>query len=578
MSVNEKNDNITLKDIIRQGKRKNKKINKNLIEKAYEYAEEKHRNQFRKSGEPYIIHPIHVAYIVAELGLDTQTICAALLHDVVEDTEATYEDIKKEFGQEIAQIVEGVTKIGSLFESVEKNQAENYKKMFIAVEKDIRVILLKLADRLHNVQTLQYLRRDRQIAIAKETIDLYAQIAHKLGMYEMKMKLQDNAFNILQPKEYQEIEEKLNKIYEEEKENLIKTKREIEQKLKKEKIVALLNIEHKHIYNIYKKVKEKEIKIDQIKDLFGLKILTRNKQECYRVLGVLNNNYNVIPNTFKDYIATPRNNMYQAIHEIILGYKGVIIEAQICSYDMNKLAKYGITNYFMYSEEETEFKNKLSGIYDTLELNKMTEDSNEFLSMLKSELLDEEVYIFTPKGEIKVLPKNSCAIDFAYLIHNEIGTHIKSCKINNINMPITTRLQNGNIVEIIVSEEECEPKKEWLDFIKTSKAKSQVIKMLKLNQIQEKSQYSVEILATDRNNLVLDITRTFGNNRLNILSLNTFVENNNAKIEIVMETRKTEKLDRLTKDLYKIEGVTKVTIEEITKDKENNENNENKDV
>lgn len=219
MSVNEKNDNITLKDIIRQGKRKNKKINKNLIEKAYEYAEEKHRNQFRKSGEPYIIHPIHVAYIVAELGLDTQTICAALLHDVVEDTEATYEDIKKEFGQEIAQIVEGVTKIGSLFGSVEKNQAENYKKMFIAVEKDIRVILLKLADRLHNVQTLQYLRRDRQIAIAKETIDLYAQIAHKLGMYEMKMKLQDNAFNILQPKEYQEIEEKLNKIYEEEKEN-----------------------------------------------------------------------------------------------------------------------------------------------------------------------------------------------------------------------------------------------------------------------------------------------------------------------------------------------------------------------
>ena len=563
MQVNE--NNITIKDVIKQGKRKNKKINKSLIEKAYKYAEEKHRNQLRKSGEPYIIHPLHVAYIVADLGLDTQTICAALLHDVVEDTDASYEDIEREFSQEIAQIVEGVTKLNNLFESVEEKQAENYKKMFIAVEKDIRVILLKLADRLHNIQTLKYLRRDRQIAIATETIEFYAPIAHKLGMYDMKMKLQDNSFKFLQPEEYEKIIKSLNKIIEEKKEDLNKTKKIIEQEFRKWRLVALIAIEHKHIYNIHKKIEEKHINIEQIKDLFALKIITKNKQDCYKALGIINNIYNLMPNTFKDFIATPRNNMYQAIHEIILGHKGVVVEAQICSYDMNKLAKYGITNYFMYSEEEKEFQDKLSGIYDTLELNKMVEDPNEFLSMLKSELLDDEVYIFTPKGDIKVLPKGANAIDFAYHIHNEIGRHIKACKINDIYMPITTKLKNGNIVEIIVSDEECEPKKEWLDSIKTSKAKSQIIKMLEANQVQEKLPYDVEILAIDRHNLALDITRTFADIRLNILSLNTLVEGENAKIDIVMETRKPEKLDKLDKELSKISGITKVTI----KNKEN---------
>ena len=561
MQVND--DNITIKDVIKQGRRKNKKIDRNLIEKAYKYAEGKHKNQLRKSGEPYIIHPLHVAYIVADLGLDTQTICAALLHDVVEDTETTYEDIEKEFNQEIAQIVEGVTKLNNLFDSVEEKQAENYKKMFIAVEKDIRVILLKLADRLHNVNTLQYLKRDRQIAIAKETIEFYAPIAHKLGMYDMKMKLQDNSFKFLEPEEYQKIIETLDKMIEERDENLNKTKKIIEQEFKKVRLTAVINIEHKHIYNIYKKIKEKHINMNQIKDLFALKIITKNKQDCYKALGILNNIYKLMPNTFKDYIATPRNNMYQAIHEIILGYKGVVVEAQICSYDMNKLAKYGITNYFMYSKEELQFQNKLSGIYDTLELNKMITDPNEFLSMLKSELLDDEVYIFTPKGDIKVLPKESNAIDFAYHIHNEIGRHIKACKINNIYMPITTKLKNGNIVEIIVSEEECEPKKEWLDSIKTSKAKSQVIKMLETKQVQEKLPYSVTIFAIDRHNLALDITRTFANIRLNILSLNTFVDNEDVKIDVVMETRKIEKLDKLNKELYKIEGITKVEIKAI---------------
>ena len=338
------------------------------------------------------------------------------------------------------------------------------------------------------------------------------------------------------------------------------TKKIIEQELRKARIFASLSIEQKHIYNIYKKMKEKGIKISQIKDLFALKIMTKNKQDCYKALGVLNGVYKLIPNTFKDYIATPRNNMYQAIHEIVLGHKGVIVEAQICSNDMDKLAKYGITNYFMYSEEELQFQEKLSGIYDTLELKQMLEDPSEFLSMLKSELLDDEVYIFTPKGDIKVLPKGSTAIDFAYHIHNDIGRHIKACKINGIYMPITTKLKNGNIVEIIVSEEECEPKRDWLDSIKTSKAKSQVIKMIEDQHVQEKLPYSVEILAKDRHDLALDITKTFANIRLNILSLNTIVNGEDVKMNIIMETRKPEKLERLDKELSKVNGITHVTI------------------
>ena len=561
-------NDITIKDIIRQGKRKNKNIDKNLIERAYLYATEKHKTQLRKSGEPYIIHPIHVAYIIADLGLDTQTICAALLHDVVEDTDATYNDIEENFGAEIADIVEGVTKLTNLFKSTEEKQAENYKKMFIAMEKNIRVILLKLADRLHNITTLKYLRKDRQIAIAKETIEFYAPIAHKLGMYDMKMRLQDGAFQYLKQEEYEKITQDLSRKLEENRERLEKTKGRIEKELKKQRIVAILSIETKHLYNIYKKIEEKHITIDQINDLFSLKIIAKDKKDCYKILGILNTIYKLLPSTFKDYIAIPRNNMYQAIHEIIVGEKGVLIEAQICSYDMNRIAKYGITNYFPYlkkinmSEEEIEFKERLAGIHDTLEFKNMVEDPNEFLNILKSELLDDEIYIFTPKGDIMVLPKGSTAIDFAYHIHNEIGTHIKACKINSIDMPIVTKLKNGNIVEIITQEDECEPKKEWLDVIKTAKAKSQIIKLLDENQGKEKTEYLVEIIALDRNNLILDITKIFAQNRLNILALNTQMNPSNVKIDIIMETRKLEKLEKLNKALKELNSIVDVKIGE----------------
>ena len=550
---------ITIEDVLYQAKRKNRNIDIYKIKKAYLYAENKHKNQYRKSGEPYIIHPLHVAYTLAKLGLDTQTICAALLHDVVEDTNACYGDIEKEFGTEIAQIVEGVTKITELFKSVEEKQAENYNKMFGAMEKDIRIIILKLADRLHNINTLEHLKRDRQIAISKETIELYAPIAYKLGMYELKTQLEDGAFKYLYPDDYKNIIIELEEKKKQKQELLEKTKEKIKQELKRQRITAIVKIETKHLYNIYKKINEKKIGMDEIKDLFAIKIITKQKQECYMILGIINTLYNLIPGTFKDYIATPRNNMYEAIHEIILGEKGVELEVQICSYTMNKIAKYGIINYLPYiKKEEMNFKKNLSGIHYSLELKKILEDPKEFLATLKSELLEDEIYIFTPKGDIKVLPKGATAIDFAYSIHDEVGNHMIGCKINSIDMPLVTKLQNGNIVEIITSELKTVPEEEWTEVIKTAKAKNQILKLLQTKKEEEKKSIKIEILAFDRKNLALEITNVFMKNGINIKELQTEVTNNKAKINIVAEIRRMEQVDKLSEELMEIPNMIRV--------------------
>ncbi len=550
---------ITIEDVLYQAKRKNRDIDTYKIKKAYLYAENKHKNQYRKSGEPYIIHPLHVAYTLAKLGLDTQTICAALLHDVVEDTDACYGDIEKKFGTEIAQIVEGVTKITELFKSVEEKQAENYNKMFGAMEKDIRIIILKLADRLHNINTLEHLKRDRQIAISKETIELYAPIAYKLGMYELKTQLEDGAFKYLYPDDYKNIIIELEEKKKQKQELLEKTKEKIKQELKRQKITAIVKIETKHLYNIYKKINEKKIGMDEIKDLFAIKIITKQKQECYMILGIINTLYNLIPGTFKDYIATPRNNMYEAIHEIILGEKGVELEVQICSYTMNKIAKYGIINYLSYiKKEEMNFKKNLSGIHYSLELKKILEDPKEFLATLKSELLEDEIYIFTPKGDIKVLPKGATAIDFAYSIHDEVGNHMVGCKINSIDMPLVTKLQNGNIVEIITSELKTVPEEEWIEVIKTAKAKNQILKLLQTKKEEEKKSIKIEILAFDRKNLALEITNVFMKNGINIKELQTEVINNKAKINIVAEIRRMEQVDKLSEELMEIPNMIRV--------------------
>ena len=465
---------ITIQDVIAKRKTHSKRVDNKLILRAYNYAKKYHGEQLRKSGEPYIIHPLNVAYILAEIGLDDSTICAALLHDVVEDTEVTEADLRKEFGNEIADMVSGVTKLKLIqFASVEEQQAENYRKMFLAMGKDIRVILIKLADRLHNMRTLKYLKRDRQIAISKETMDLYAPLANRLGLYSLKWELEDLGFKYLHPDEYHELVEGINKKREERLKFIEKIMDNIRVQLKKQKIDAEVTGRAKHLYSIYRKMKRDNKTLDQIYDLFALRILVNSVKDCYAALGVVHELYSPMPGRFKDYIAVPKPNMYQSIHTTLLGEKGTPFEVQIRTWDMHRIAEFGIAAHWAYKEASyfggkkqsvRVEEDKLAWLRETLEWQKEMQDPQEFLNTLKTELFEDEVYVFTPKGAIKVLPRGATPIDFAYAIHAEIGHHMTGCKINSKMMPIITPLQNGDIVEIITSENSKGPSRDWLKF------------------------------------------------------------------------------------------------------------------
>ncbi len=560
-----KND-LNIQDVITVAKRKGHNIDKNLIQHAYLYAKEKHQDQKRKSGEAYIVHPLNVAFIVADMGLDTAVICAALLHDVVEDTKTTYEDIKEEFNVEIAELVEGVTKITQMFKTNEEKQAENFKKLFIAMEKDIRVILLKLADRLHNVSTLKHLERKKQISIAKETIDIYAPIANKLGMYDFKSKLEDYSFKYLYPEEYEKI---LNDVETEElnkKVFLDQTKINIEKRLRKYRIPAIIDVERKHLFNIYLKLQSKKIAIQEMKDLFAIKIIVKDKKECYIVLGIINEMYNFIPGTFKDYIAVPRNNMYEALQSGTIGEKGVIFEAQICSYEMNRISKYGILAYLTYMKtdkidlENSLIKEKFIGVKNSLELKEKIDNPSFFLNAIKQELFEEEVYVFTPKGKLVILPKGATAIDFAYKISENLGNHILTAMINEKEMPVITKLENGDIVKIVTTPNEVIPNINWLDIVKTAKAKSEILKQLeKVKEQNSKISVKLEIIAKDKEGIVLEILEILKNRKQNILSLNTnILEDKIVKIVIVLEVDLIEFLDEIKTSIENMKGVKEV--------------------
>ena len=488
--------NKSIEDIISLVKQKKRWADTKLIIKAYNYANEKHGTQCRKSGEPYIIHPVQVAYILADIGLDEATICAALLHDVVEDTEVTHEDLVRDFGEEIATMVAGVTKLGELRyqASTEERQVENYRKMFLAMGKDIRVIIIKLADRLHNLRTLKYLRRDRQIANAKETMELYAPLANRLGIYSLKWELEDLAFKYLYPEEYRELVEGIDKKREERLQFIEKIMDDIRGQLKKQKIEAEVTGRAKHLYSIYRKMKRDNKTLDQIYDLFALRILVNSVKDCYAALGVVHEMYSPMPGRFKDYIAVPKPNMYQSIHTTLLGEKGTPFEVQIRTWEMHRIAEYGIAAHWAYKEANygkkgkqvvTVTKDKLAWLRETLEWQQDMKDPQEFLNTLKTELFEDEVYVFTPKGKILVLPRDATPIDFAYSIHEEIGNHMVGCKINSKMMPIITKLQSGDIVEIMTSDSQKGPSRDWLKFIKTTKAKSKIQSWFKKEQRSE---------------------------------------------------------------------------------------------
>ncbi|MBR2744671.1 MAG: bifunctional (p)ppGpp synthetase/guanosine-3',5'-bis(diphosphate) 3'-pyrophosphohydrolase [Clostridia bacterium] len=485
--------NETIDDIIEVMKKNNKKTDSKLIRRAYEFARDKHENQFRKSGEPYIIHPLQVAYILATIGLDDSTICAALLHDIAEDTEVTISDLSKEFSPEIAEMVDGVTKLGSLkYTSAEEQQVENYRKMFLAMGKDIRVILIKLADRLHNMRTLKFLSRDRQIAIAKETADLYAPLANRLGIYSLKWELEDLSFKYLCPDEYRDIVEGIDKKRDERLEFIKMIIEQIREELKVQKIDAEITGRAKHLYSIYRKMKRDNKDLDQIYDLFALRILVNSVKDCYAALGVVHELYNPMPGRFKDYISVPKPNMYQSLHTTLIGPKGTPFEVQIRTWDMHKIAEYGIAAHWAYKEANKNKKSnvvvqddKLAWLRESLEWQKEMQDPQEFLKTLKTELFEDEVYVFTPKGQIKVLPNGATPIDFAYSVHAEIGHHMTGCKINSKMMPIVTKLNNGDIVDIITSDQARGPSRDWIKFVKSSSAKNKIQQWFKKNEREE---------------------------------------------------------------------------------------------
>ena len=485
----------TINDLITELKKRKRKANIKLVQKAYEFANINHEGQKRKSGEPYIIHPLNVAYILATLDMDEETICAALLHDVVEDTKVTHQDLINEFSQEIANLVDGVTKLTQFQQNitVKEQQVEDYRKMFLAMGKDIRVILIKLADRLHNMRTLKFLSRDRQIAISKETTELYAPLANRLGLYSLKWELEDLSFKYLYPEEYRELVEGINRKREERLIFIESIMDSIRLELRRQHIEAEVTGRAKHLYSIYRKMKRDNKTLDEIYDLFALRILVNSVKDCYAALGVVHDLYNPMPGRFKDYISVPKSNMYQSLHTTLIGPKGTPFEIQIRTWDMHRIAEFGIAAHWAYKEANnkgvkstvTVGEDKLSWLRESLEWQKDMQDPDEFLNTLRTELFEDEVYVFTPKGDIKVLPKGATPIDFAYMIHEQIGHRMTGCKVNSKMVPIVTKLKNGDIIDIITSDAQKGPSRDWLKYVKTTLARNRIGQWFKRAEREE---------------------------------------------------------------------------------------------
>ena len=456
-----------------------------LIEKAYKLAVEAHGDQRRKSGEPYIIHPLWVAIILADLEMDKETIAAGMLHDVVEDTKFTEEDIRKEFGAEVALLVDGVTKLGRLSYSSDKLevQAENLRKMFLAMAKDIRVIIIKLADRLHNMRTLQFMTPAKQKEKAKETMDIYAPIAQRLGISKIKTELDDLALKYSQPEVFYDLVNQINARKTEREEFVEQIVDEVSTHMKNAGIRAEVNGRVKHFFSIYKKMVNQDKTVDQIYDLFAVRIIVESVKDCYAALGVIHEMYTPIPGRFKDYIAMPKPNMYQSLHTTLMSSVGQPFEIQIRTEEMHKTAEYGIAAHWKYKESndgkksvEAQEEEKLSWLRQILEWQRDMSDNREFLNLIKGDLdlFAEDVYCFTPQGDVKNLPNGSTPIDFAYAIHSAVGNKMVGARVNGKLVNIDYKIQNGDRIEILTSQNSKGPSRDWLNIVKSTQAKNKI--------------------------------------------------------------------------------------------------------
>ena len=462
-----------------------------LIIKAYNFAEIAHEGQFRRSGEKYFIHPVQVALILAELRMDSTTIIAGLLHDVIEDTEYDYEFIVKEFGKEIAELVDGVTKLTRLtFESKEERQAENLRKMFIAMAKDIRVVLIKLADRLHNMRTLNYQTDEKRREKALETLEIYAPIAHRLGISRIKWELEDLCLRYIDPEGYYDLVQKVAQKREDREKFINKVIGMLKEKLEDFHIKNEISGRPKHFYSIYKKMIHQNKLFDEIFDFLAVRIIVDTVKDCYGVLGVVHTMWKPLPGRFKDYVAMPKPNMYQSLHTTVIGPEGEPFEIQIRTWEMHRIAEYGIAAHWKYKENKTtttrlEEDEKLAWLRQMLEWEKETKDPKEFMEALKIDLFTNEVFVFTPKGKVINLPAGSTPIDFAYKIHSDVGNKCVGAKIDGRIVPLDTKLKNGNIVEILTSSNSNGPSRDWLKIVKSSQAKTKIRQWFKKERREE---------------------------------------------------------------------------------------------
>lgn len=545
---------------------------KTLIKAAFELAEKAHRGQKRESGEPYIQHPLNVALALTKMNLDTETIAAALLHDVVEDTPYSIEDIEKQFGKNVAFLVNGVTKLDKIKYSGAEGKAENLRKMFLAMAQDIRVVLIKLADRYHNMQTLDAMPKEDQKRIALETLEIYAPIAHRLGMGELKGQLEDLAFKYLYPKEFAWLENEIEEKYEAHKKYITNLVPVIYEVLKKESVEPIeINARSKHFYSLYKKLLRYQMNFDKIHDLVAARIILKSIEDCYLALGIIHQTWKPVPGLIKDYIAMPKPNGYQSLHTSVFGPDGKITEIQIRTPEMHIRAENGIAAHWAYKEKQYHSGNfqinqkELTWIEQLREWQKAVRGSDEFFESLKIDFFKDRIFVLTPKGDVLDLPEGATPIDFAYHIHSTVGHECAGAKVNGKITPLDAKLESGDLVEIL-SQKGKRPSSDWLNFVKTNLAKERIRSVLRSKDLKlvskTKKIYSTElkITARDRIGLLKDVSNIISSKKINIMSLHTDARNKSFPVlTIGLNLKDKNKLQNLIMELKKTKGVEEVS-------------------
>jgi GTP diphosphokinase / guanosine-3',5'-bis(diphosphate) 3'-diphosphatase len=482
-------------------------INREALESAFVFSCERHADQRRRSGEDFIVHPLEVAKICAGLRLDTDTLCAALLHDTVEDTSASLDEVREAFGEEISQLVDGVTKLtGITFQSRDESQAENYRKMMVAMAADVRVILIKLADRLHNMRTLDALPKQKQLEKSRETLEIYAPLAHRLGIHAIKWELEDLAFATLHPRKYSEIKKLVSQQRAERERYVAGAGDFLAAELEKVGIEARISGRAKHFYSIYSKMTKKGREFNEIYDLTAMRVIVDSVKDCYGAIGIIHAIWKPLPGRFKDFVATPKSNLYQALHTTVIGPEGRPLEIQIRTPDMHELAEYGVAAHVLYKEtpsgkpagdgKSDERRQKMTWLRQLLEA-EGEQDPEEFLESLKVDLFEDEVFVFTPKGEVKNLSAGSTPLDFAYAVHTDVGHRCVGAKVNGKIVPLHYQLKSGDIVEILTAKQERGPSRDWLALVRTSRARNKIRAFLKRERREDSERRGREILQSE---------------------------------------------------------------------------------